>query len=85
MSDTAHSWADGTPRSQGNAFSIPPRPTAEADAANEKIRLRNLARHDQKLKAQGRTRADVQKKAATRINREASLAAFIPNSKTAPR
>jgi hypothetical protein len=84
MSNTAH-WADGSPRSQGNAFSILPRPSSEAIAANEKIRLRNLARYDQKLKAQGRTRADVQKKAATRVNPEASLAAFVPNSKTAPR
>jgi len=85
MSSITQTWPDGTPRSQGNAFSIPPRPTAEADALNEKIRLRNLKRYDQKLAEQGRTRADVQKKAATRVNPEASLAAFIPNSKTAPR
>jgi hypothetical protein len=80
-----NTWSCGTPRSQGNAFDIAPRFTPEQYAAQAKAKTRSAIRYEQKLASQGRTRADVQKKGALRVNAEASLAAFVPKSVTAPR
>lgn len=45
----------------------------------------NTKQYDKRLAAKGLTRADVQKRKATRVNREASLAAFVPKSNRSPR
>lgn len=76
MSNAAPTWADGTPRSTNTAFNWrkpvdPPRqPTAR------ELRLEKQRIYERQRSA---------KNAAIRVNREASLAAFVPSSTRAPR
>jgi hypothetical protein len=75
-------WNDGTPRSTGNAF-CPAKPSGVDP--KEKQRLARVKEYDAKLKRLGKTRKQVAKGKALRINPEASLAAFVPKSVMAPR
>jgi len=84
---TAQTWADGTPRSTGNAFDIAPRPLTPEQQKKQRIREQRVRAYDRKLAAQGRTRKAVGKALVTRTNRNAHLGAFagLSNSEKAPR
>jgi hypothetical protein len=72
--DSTHTWDCGTPRSTGNAFTW-----AKPKAAPTKAELRK-----EELNTYQRKYITA-KRAAERVNREASLAAFVPSSVKAPR
>lgn len=77
-------WPCGTAKSLNNAFTIPLPATAKELAEAEAKRIRNKKRYEQKLASQGRTRADLQKK-ATRVNPESHIGKGKTNSERAPR
>jgi hypothetical protein len=79
MTATAPTWDCGTIRSTGNAFTwATPKPVKKLTEKQEAIAHRNAGQKARRDKA--KAIAD-----ATRVNREASLAAFIPSSLKAPR
>jgi hypothetical protein len=74
--DAAHTWPDGTPRSTNTAFTWRKEPEPVRQPTTHELRLEKQRIYERQRSA---------KKSALRVNREASLAAFVPSSTRAPR